>query len=52
MHAVEGNTRDPYYTLTWLDPEASMDDDIPVLKTPPCLLLYALLHTLAYANLP
>lgn len=52
IHAVEGNTRDRYYTLTRLDPEASMDDDIPALKAPPCLLLYALLHTLVYANLP
>jgi len=29
-----------------------MDDEITALNAPPCLLLYALLHTLAYANLP
>ena len=52
IHAVEGNTTDRCYKLTWLYPEASMDDDTPALKAPPCLLLYALLHTLAYANLP
>jgi hypothetical protein len=28
------------------------DDDITALDAPPSLLLYALLHTLAYANLP
>jgi hypothetical protein len=47
IDAVEENTRDRNYTLTRLDPEASMDDAIPALIAPLCLLLYALLHTLA-----